>query len=315
MMHFVATPVGMLPNIAHDALAMVDYKKGPGALLLCDSEAAEARGREAVELAGLRIAGVHSIEAAQDRLDQQASVDLVLMEIDQDHEEALDSLLYRMRADAEAGLYRVVVSVPMHLIDIIDVAIGEIDTLVKLCDATLAERASSIAEVTERTAPLLHDAGRSSDRLQQLSEEASRIASALAELSEDDAIAQSRPEKSNGGAEIDVGKLRAMIRARRLRDHFFHSELFADPAWDMLLDLMAARLDGQRVAVSSLCIAAAVPATTALRWIKTLTDHGLFVRVADPQDGRRVYIELSDQAAAALENYLRAVQRLSPIAV
>ncbi len=59
----------------------------------------------------------------------------------------------------------------------------------------------------------------------------------------------------------------------------------------------AARSDGgaargNRVAVSSLCIAAAVPATTALRWIKALTDRGLFVRAADPQDGRRVYIEL-----------------------
>ena len=58
-----------------------------------------------------------------------------------------------------------------------------------------------------------------------------------------------------------------------------------------------------------------MPATTALRWIKTLTEHGLFVRVADPQDGRRVYIELSNEAAAALESYLRVVQRLSPLAV
>jgi hypothetical protein len=315
MMQFVASGVGMPPNIAHDALAMVVYEKDQGALLLCDSEAAEARAREAVELAGLRVAGVHSLEAAQERLDQQASVDIVLIECDRDHGETLDGLLHRLRNDAEAGLYRGAVSVPMHLIDIVDAAIGQTEDILKLCDATLAERASSIAELAERTAPRLHDAGRSSDRLQQLSEEASRIASALAELSEDEAIAQSRPEKANGGGDIDVGKLRAMIRARRLRDQFFHSELFADPAWDMLLDLMAARLEGQRVAVSSLCIAAAVPATTALRWIKTLTDHGLFVRVADPQDGRRVYIELSDLAAAALENYLRAVQRLSPLAV
>ena len=66
----------------------------------------------------------------------------------------------------------------------------------------------------------------------------------------------------------------------------------------MLLDLMAARLEENRVAVSSLCIAAAVPATTALRWIKALTDRGLFVRVADPQDGRRVFIELSATSRA-----------------
>ena len=73
---------------------------------------------------------------------------------------------------------------------------------------------------------------------------------------------------------------------------------------------MAARIEGKRVAVSSLCIAAAVPATTALRWIKMLTDRGLFIRSADPQDGRRVYIELSDEAARALTAYLRAVERL-----
>src|SRR5919107_3401876 len=91
--------------------------------------------------------------------------------------------------------------------------------------------------------------------------------------------------------------IRQLIRDRRLRDHFFRGALFADPAWDMLLELMAARLEGRRVAVSSLCIAAAVPATTALRWVKTLTDQGLFVRRADPQDGRRVYVELAPEAS------------------
>ena len=73
-----------------------------------------------------------------------------------------------------------------------------------------------------------------------------------------------------------------MIRARRLRARYFDEELFADPAWDMLLDLVQAEIDRLRVPVSSLWIAAAVPATTALRWIKTMTDSGLFVRRADP---------------------------------
>ena len=97
-----------------------------------------------------------------------------------------------------------------------------------------------------------------------------------------------------------------------MRDQYFRGEIFADPAFDMLLDLYAARLEGRQVAVSSLCIAAAVPATTALRWIKQLTDRGLFARKADPQDGRRIYIGLSDAAANAMANYLTAVQRLAP---
>ncbi len=109
---------------------------------------------------------------------------------------------------------------------------------------------------------------------------------------------------------LDAGFIRSVIRTRRLREQFFKGDIFADPAWDMLLDLMAARVERQRVAVSSLCIAAAVPPTTALRWIKSLCDQGLFVRIADPEDGRRVFIELSGDAAARMEAYLRSAQRI-----
>jgi DNA-binding MarR family transcriptional regulator len=163
--------------------------------------------------------------------------------------------------------------------------------------------------------------------LQQLSEDAGRIAAVLASLSEEDGaglvgakgaaapVDEPRVDAAYIRAMIRAAYIRAMIRARRLRDQYFRRAMFADPAWDMLLDLMAARLERNRVAVSSLCIAAAVPATTALRWIKALTDQGLFVRRADPQDGRRVYIELSDETARALNAYLRAVQRICPTAV
>ncbi len=71
----------------------------------------------------------------------------------------------------------------------------------------------------------------------------------------------------------------------------------------MLLDLYAARLDRTRVSVSSLCIAAAVPATTALRWIKTLTETGLFERKADQHDARRIFVQLSDEATTSMHRY------------
>jgi DNA-binding MarR family transcriptional regulator len=106
-----------------------------------------------------------------------------------------------------------------------------------------------------------------------------------------------------------------MIRARRLRGDYLPAELFADPAWDILLDLMAARLEGRKVAVSSLCIAAAVPPTTALRWIAVLTERGLLRRVADPNDGRRINMELSGETARALGAYVRRAQRMTAEAV
>ncbi|WP_227688842.1 MarR family transcriptional regulator [Sphingopyxis yananensis] len=102
-------------------------------------------------------------------------------------------------------------------------------------------------------------------------------------------------------------RVRRLIRQRRTRERFFPADLFADPAWDMLLDLFAARLERQVVSVSSLCIASAVPATTALRWIKTLTDAGLFLREADERDGRRIFIAMSDQAYSAMERYFEAL--------
>ncbi|HEX8447956.1 MAG TPA: MarR family winged helix-turn-helix transcriptional regulator [Allosphingosinicella sp.] len=160
---------------------------------------------------------------------------------------------------------------------------------------------------------------RATVRLQQLSEEVGRIANVLAALSEHEAAAAAMAAvggaSSRDDGALDPAFIRSIIRVRRLRDHFFKSDLFADPAWDMLLDLMAARVERQRVAVSSLCIAAAVPPTTALRWIKSLCDQGLFVRVADPEDGRRVFIELSNETAARMEAYLRSAQRAGPIIV
>jgi hypothetical protein len=80
-----------------------------------------------------------------------------------------------------------------------------------------------------------------------------------------------------------------------------------DPAWDILLDLKAAAQEGQHVSVSSLCIAAAVPPTTALRWITAMTESGMLVRRQDPADARRVFIELSDETSAKLDDYFVAI--------
>ena len=100
-----------------------------------------------------------------------------------------------------------------------------------------------------------------------------------------------------------------IIRQRRLRDRYFESELFADPAWDILLDLTAARAEHRRVSVTSLCIAAAVPATTALRWIAQMTEMGILVREQDEEDKRRAFIALSDSAADAMARYFDELGR------
>ncbi len=102
-------------------------------------------------------------------------------------------------------------------------------------------------------------------------------------------------------------RIRATIRKRQARARFFDAGLFADPAWDILLDLTAARAEGRRVSVTSLCIASGVPPTTALRWIGQMTEQGLLVREEDRVDRRRAFVALSETALEAMALYFEAV--------
>ena len=96
-------------------------------------------------------------------------------------------------------------------------------------------------------------------------------------------------------------RVRNIIRLRRRRERLFGSDLFAEPAWDMLLELYAEELAQRRECVSSLCYASGVPPTTALRWITLLEKTGWFARCADPLDQRRTFLSLTPKAAAAMD--------------
>jgi len=100
--------------------------------------------------------------------------------------------------------------------------------------------------------------------------------------------------------------LRAIIGSRSLRNRHFPSQIFADPAWDILLDLTRAKLEDQQVSVSSVCIAASVPMSTALRWVRQMTDAALLHRWTDPKDRRRDLIALTESTASQMRDYLAA---------
>jgi DNA-binding MarR family transcriptional regulator len=146
-------------------------------------------------------------------------------------------------------------------------------------------------------------------RLQELSVRAKHLAAALDVLAEEEQTLLAAGDAIEANKPLTAAHIRQVLRLRRQRAERFGEGLFADPAWDMLLDLMAARLDDRRVSISSLCIASAVPPTTALRWAHTLSERGLIVRREDETDRRRVFIELTDATAAAMEAYLRGARR------
>jgi len=86
----------------------------------------------------------------------------------------------------------------------------------------------------------------------------------------------------------------------------FGDGLFADPAWDMLLDLYASESEQQPICVTSACLAACVPSTTALGWLLKLEKRGMILRSRDPRDGRRAFLRLSPRTSAMIENWLIA---------
>lgn len=91
--------------------------------------------------------------------------------------------------------------------------------------------------------------------------------------------------------------LKAIIKARRNRQKYFEGDLFSDPSWDILLELTAAHIENRQESVTSVAIAASVPASTAIRKIRELADRGLLKRWTDPTDARRIFVALTDDAA------------------
>jgi FixJ family two-component response regulator/DNA-binding MarR family transcriptional regulator len=91
--------------------------------------------------------------------------------------------------------------------------------------------------------------------------------------------------------------LKSIIKARRNRQKYFEGDLFSDPSWDILLELTAAHVENRQESVTSVAIAASVPASTAIRKIRELSDRGLLKRWTDPTDARRIFVALTEDAS------------------
>jgi len=300
----------------HETIAPALYSAAQdgGALIVATPDRMAAL-RQLVEASGVRLLGTIAPEQAAARLADQISLDLLVFDaVGLSIEQAADSAAEIAGMTARRDC-RTIALFDTASIDAVAGPMLAADAIL-LCDAGPAEAVAALAGALPGGTTRLHDATREreAERLRLLNEEVARLAEVLSQLTAAppggvrDRTPGYRTEPVTE-PDPDPRAIRATIRARRLRDHHFASELFADPAWDMLLDLYAARLEGRRVSVSSLCIAAAVPPTTALRWIGTMHDADLFGREADPTDKRRAHITLTDRAAAAMRGYFGAAER------
>ena len=285
-------------------------------LIAGDSDAALRRAAATVEASGSRIGATLRLETAAERFRMQPRASVLWIELERDGGAAMDDLLEQVSKDVARRKCTAVVAAPRSMVDLVFAkAAGHGVELV--VDGSEADRVAAMAlalsgaDRIDAVRDIASD--QSADRLRQLSDEVSRIASTLARLSTEPRVAAqpAQPVNDVDVPPVSADTVRAVIRARRLRTRFFEEDPFADPAWDMLLDLLQAEIAQLRVPVSSLCIAAAVPATTALRWLKTMTDKGLFVRRADPHDGRRIFVELAPATSVAMRRYFAEVGKLA----
>lgn len=116
-----------------------------------------------------------------------------------------------------------------------------------------------------------------------------------------------------GNASVNLA--RALENARRAyrrrlyrREVIGTSKLFAEPAWEMLIDLFIRECEGKKVATSALCLASTVPPSTALRRVNDLCTAGYIMKVEDPDDGRRHFVEMTPDAANRLITYFSSEQ-------
>jgi predicted transcriptional regulator len=84
-----------------------------------------------------------------------------------------------------------------------------------------------------------------------------------------------------------------VYKARRERERVFNDDIFADPAWDLLLDLFVRTARNEQISVSSACHGANVPEATALRYLKVLTERKYVERFSHPNDKRSTTLKMT----------------------
>ena len=104
---------------------------------------------------------------------------------------------------------------------------------------------------------------------------------------------------------IAVKKAADLIEIAKRRSRYMSAaNLFADPAWFIMLDLFVRQHSGLQTTVSSACHASFSPVTTALRYLAILTERNMIEREYDPVDQRRVFVKLTQEASAQIQRTL-----------
>ena len=293
--------------------------------IFADRPHVRAEMRDDAEAAGFRLAACDDVATLLTGDDVRVLGEVVLLDCPVLDAESMAALCRLDMRVARSGAH-LVVSTSVAALDDVFACLDQSNPQI-LVDPTRAERVIALGRVLAQIPNLRVRELSEEDRLMllRLTEQVGQIAERLDKLGfeenggKGDGGRVQAPRRGFRGLDKDnpferllpAGSpalpdpqiVRQIIRQRQLRARFFDAGLFADPAWDILLDLTAALAEEKRVSVTSLCIASGVPPTTALRWIAQMTEAGLLERIEDEADRRRAFITLSIAAASGMARY------------
>lgn len=283
----------------HSAEEIVDAIDGPGlrtTSVASGSEALEklrAGNLPSIIITDIRMPGLSGLEFAE----------RLRAEYDPDHQCALIFI------SGHADIDTVISALRFDAIDFIRKPIDR--------DMLIAAVARASERVGSRRAEARHQAAIISD-LRAFKVQADKVSELLAEvpvtLSFDRLGAAGRSAGSKTARRTQLDTWRAMLAKLRHLRQAQHSlgdaHLSENASLDMLLDLLSAELADEHVTVTSLCAAAGVSQTTALRRLEDLEDAKLLVRKQDTQDRRRIFVELTAGGRDRVAAYLSSISHL-----
>lgn len=147
--------------------------------------------------------------------------------------------------------------------------------------------------------------------LAQIADTAKALAADMRRTIESDAAVR-RNQNGAEPARVEESSMRTLKLLQKLqeaRSSIFGDAVMPEPAWEMLAELMRAKLANQNLSVTSLALSSKSPMTTALRRIEDLIQGGLAARVPDAADRRRTYVELTPEGMARMQLFLEGFAR------
>lgn len=259
-----------------------------------------------LESAGIRCLAASSAAEAQQQLREHPELDVVLSDIYMPTMNGLE-LLASVRAEfAERDWLQLLLITGQASIEtaVAAMRLEASDYLFKPVEPKQLREA--VEHALARSASIRRVASTSDDSPQ--GHELHELAAVVRELA-----AEMRGE-AVGTADEDrnARALRLLSRLQESRHSIFGDAVMPEPAWEMLAELMRARLGGQHLSVTSLALASRSPTTTALRRIEDLIQGGLVTRVPDLEDRRRTWVELTPEGLARMQIFLEGFARLVP---